>query len=74
MMMLVRKRGESSGAHYRLVPGTDGYAEEGEMETTSKPTCYPFGAREHVRLWDIPGAGSARQPANVHIVAKWAST
>jgi len=51
----------------RLRPGAHGWAPVGVNETTREPTMYPFPGQPDVRLWDLPGAGTAAVPSETYV-------
>jgi GTP-binding protein EngB required for normal cell division len=51
----------------RARQGTEGWAPVGVNETTSRPTMYKFPSEPRVRLWDLPGAGTAAFPIDTYI-------
>jgi len=48
-------------------PGDPDAAEVGARETTMRPTMYKYCDVNAARLWDIPGAGTERFPAQTYI-------
>lgn len=48
-------------------PGDPDAAEVGARETTMRPTMYKYLDVNAARLWDIPGAGTERFPAQTYI-------
>mmetsp|Transcript_50086 Transcript_50086/g.126243 ORF Transcript_50086/g.126243 Transcript_50086/m.126243 type:complete len:458 (+) Transcript_50086:210-1583(+) len=51
----------------RLRPGAHDWAPVGVIETTREPTMYKFPGQPDVRLWDLPGAGTAAVPSETYI-------
>eukprot|EP00419_Tripos_fusus_P079720 CAMPEP_0172934562 /NCGR_PEP_ID=MMETSP1075-20121228/221075_1 /TAXON_ID=2916 /ORGANISM="Ceratium fusus, Strain PA161109" /LENGTH=536 /DNA_ID=CAMNT_0013795917 /DNA_START=101 /DNA_END=1713 /DNA_ORIENTATION=+ len=51
----------------RLRPHAAGWAAVGINETTKEPTAYCFPDEPRVRLWDVPGAGTAAVPSESYI-------
>jgi len=51
----------------RVRPHTAGWAAVGINETTRVPTAYCFPDASRVRLWDLPGAGTAAVPSKSYI-------
>jgi len=51
----------------RVRRGSDSWAAVGVNETTMRPTAYKFPSEPRVRLWDLPGAGTANFPAETYI-------
>jgi len=51
----------------RVRPGTEHWAPVGVKETTLRPTMYIFPGVDRVRLWDLPGAGTAEFPQSSYI-------
>mmetsp|Transcript_48169 Transcript_48169/g.105042 ORF Transcript_48169/g.105042 Transcript_48169/m.105042 type:complete len:469 (+) Transcript_48169:51-1457(+) len=51
----------------RLRPQAEGWAAVGVNETTREPTMYPYPNQPNVRLWDLPGAGTAAVPAETYL-------
>mmetsp|Transcript_15109 Transcript_15109/g.27708 ORF Transcript_15109/g.27708 Transcript_15109/m.27708 type:complete len:463 (+) Transcript_15109:73-1461(+) len=51
----------------RIRPGATGWAPVGVNETTLRPTMYVFDKERRVRLWDLPGAGTALFPLESYI-------
>jgi len=51
----------------RVRPGSDAWAPVGVNETTLRPTVYKFPSEPRVRLWDLPGAGTAAFPSETYI-------
>lgn len=51
----------------RMRPGAAGWAPVGVNETTREPTMYPFPGQPQVRLWDLPGAGTAAVPSETYV-------
>lgn len=51
----------------RIRPGADGWAAVGVSETTMRPTMYAFAEEPQMRLWDLPGAGTAAFPSEDYI-------
>lgn len=47
--------------------GSEGWAPVGVNETTMTPTAYKFPSEPRVRLWDLPGAGTAKFPADTYV-------
>jgi GTP-binding protein EngB required for normal cell division len=50
-----------------LKPRDVGAADVGVEETTMDPMPYPFPQLPHVRLWDLPGAGTPRFPQETYL-------
>jgi len=51
----------------KLRPQAEGWAAVGVNETTRVPTMYPYPNHPLVRLWDLPGAGTAAVPAETYL-------
>lgn len=51
----------------RIRPQAQGWAPVGVNETTRVPTMYPFPGQPEVRLWDLPGSGTALVPSETYI-------
>eukprot|EP00747_Dinoflagellata_sp_TGD_P183697 gnl/TRDRNA2_/TRDRNA2_38774_c0_seq1.p1 gnl/TRDRNA2_/TRDRNA2_38774_c0~~gnl/TRDRNA2_/TRDRNA2_38774_c0_seq1.p1 ORF type:complete len:489 (+),score=57.93 gnl/TRDRNA2_/TRDRNA2_38774_c0_seq1:100-1467(+) len=51
----------------RIRPGSVSWAPVGVNETTRSPTKYEFSGENRVRLWDLPGAGTADFPSETYI-------
>lgn len=51
----------------RVRPGSEAWAPVGVNETTMRPTMYKFPSEPRVRLWDLPGAGTANFPSDTYI-------
>ncbi|CAK9085438.1 unnamed protein product [Durusdinium trenchii] len=51
----------------RLRTQAEGWAPVGVNETTREPTMYPYPNQPSVRLWDLPGAGTAAVPAESYL-------
>lgn len=51
----------------RIRRGSDCWAPVGVSETTLRPTAYKFPSEPRVRLWDLPGAGTAKFPSETYI-------
>ncbi|CAE7732429.1 GABA-TP3 [Symbiodinium pilosum] len=51
----------------KLRPQAEGWAAVGVNETTKAPTMYPYPSQPLVRLWDLPGAGTAAVPAESYL-------
>jgi len=51
----------------KLRPQAEGWAAVGVNETTRVPTMYPYPNQPDVRLWDLPGAGTAAVPAETYL-------
>eukprot|EP00913_Durusdinium_trenchii_P000278 g252.t1 len=54
----------------RLRTQAEGWAPVGVNETTREPTMYPYPNQPSVRLWDLPGAGTAAVPAESYLQEK----
>lgn len=51
----------------RLPAHARGWAPVGVNETTREPTMYTFPDQPKVRLWDLPGAGTAAVPSSTYV-------
>jgi GTP-binding protein EngB required for normal cell division len=51
----------------RVRQGSENWAPTGVNETTMRPTEYKFPSEPRVRLWDLPGAGTASFPSETYI-------
>merc|ERR1712110_456694 len=50
-----------------MKPRDVGAAEVGVEETTMDPRPYPLPQLPHVRLWDLPGAGTPKFPQETYL-------